>query len=97
MRAPRISCSAALPPGVSLTDIAAADFDEAAAHDYPRVGMSVQYKQGETIQAAIITRVHSRTSVNLRVFGDDSAMPTHAVEVLHRAAASPDNDWWELP
>ena len=85
------------PPGLSLSDIAAAEFDEVAAHGHPRVGMSVQYKHGTTIEAAIITRAHSRTMVNLRVLSDDSSVPTHVVDVLHRDIAPPDADWWDFP
>lgn len=97
MRTSKPPQSPALPPGLSPSDIAAADFDEVAAHGRPRVGMSVQYKCGAAIEAAIITRVHSPTSVNLRVLGDDSAVPTHAVNVVHRDMAPPDGEWWDLP
>jgi hypothetical protein len=76
-------------------------FDEAAAREAlwrPRVGMAVQYFPGgdaALAEAAIVTRVHSTTSVNLCVFRDGKP-PEHATHVARRVADDQTGKCWEL-
>jgi hypothetical protein len=75
-------------------------FDEASARERlwrPCVGMPVQYLSGadpQLIEAAIVTRVHSSTSVNLCVFADGQPAK-HVTHVPRRIAGTPSGDCWE--
>ena len=76
-------------------------FDEAEAReqlDLPRVGLPVQYIRGTEPQlvraAALVTKVHSATSVNLCVFADGSP-PTYVSDVPRRCAEIYSGDCWE--
>ena len=75
-------------------------FDEAEARERlwrPRVGMPVRYFRAtdpQLVEAALVTRVNSPTSVNLCVFTDGE--PPHQVtDVPRRGVETPGADYWE--
>lgn len=75
-------------------------FDEAEARARlwrPQVGMSVRYfhaAQPQLVDAALVTRVHSATSVNLCVFADGQP-PQQVTQVSRRGLEMPGSDSWE--
>lgn len=76
-------------------------FDEASARERlwrPHIGMSVQYIRGahpQLIAAAIVTRVHSPTSVNLCVFADGLPLE-HVTQVPRRSIETQAGDCWDV-
>lgn len=48
----------------------------------PTIGRIVHVRIGDQTLPAIVTRVHSEKSVNVRVFGDDDEIPEHLSSVV---------------
>jgi hypothetical protein len=75
-------------------------FDEAEARERlwrPHVGMPVRYFRASEpllVEAALVTRVHSPTDVNLCVFADGQP-PQQVTHVSRRGIETPGGDYWE--
>jgi hypothetical protein len=86
---------------VNPSGFSSPSFDEAEARERlwrPRVGMPVRFFRGaepQVVEAALVTRVHSPTSVNLCVFAD-GLPPEHVTHVPRRGVETHGGDCWEL-
>lgn len=85
---------------VHRSDFPPPTFDEAEARERlwrPYVGMPVRYfhaAEPQLVDAALVTRVLSPTSVNLCVFADGQP-PQQVTQVSRRGLEAPGGDCWE--
>lgn len=86
---------------INRADFPPPSFDEAEARERlwrPRVGMPVGYfpnADSQLVEAALVTRVHSPTLVNLCVFADGQR-PQHITHVPRRGGETRGGSCWEL-